>query len=243
MIKKVALTIVLAVTLTSCESQNLLKQVTDIYNQTTANGQLTNTDIANGLKQALNKGIDTAVAQVAKPDGFLKDQAIKILLPAELQKVDKTLRNLGMGKLADEGLKLMNRAAEDAAGKGKTIFVNAIKQMTFQDAMGILMGDKNAATQYLKRTTSQQLYSEFNPIIKNSLDQVGAAKVWSQIITRYNQVPMVTKVNPDLTDYVTNKAMDGLFYKVEQEELAIRKDPINRTTDLLKKVFSKQDGK
>ncbi|MNR46133.1 hypothetical protein D3C85_1650620 [compost metagenome] len=105
------------------------------------------------------------------------------------------------------------------------------------------MGDKNAATQYLKRTTSQQLYSEFNPIIKNSLDQVGAAKVWSQIITRYNQVPMVTKVNPDLTDYVTNKAMDGLFYKVEQEELAIRKDPINRTTDLLKKVFSKQDGK
>ncbi|UKJ06922.1 DUF4197 domain-containing protein [Solitalea lacus] len=243
MLKKTIFTIALAISLTSCESQSLLKQVNDIYKQTTANGQLTNTDIASGLKQALHKGIDTAIAQVAKPDGFLKDQAVKILLPPELQKVDKTLRSIGMSSLADEGLKLMNRAAEDAAGKAKNIFVNAVKQMTFQDALSILMGEKNAATLYLKKTTSQQLYGEFNPVIKNSLDQVGATKVWSQIISRYNKVPLVTKVNPDLADYVTNKAMDGVFFKVEQEELAIRKDPVNRTTDLLKKVFAKQDGK
>ncbi|POY36666.1 DUF4197 domain-containing protein [Solitalea longa] len=243
MIRRVFFTIVLALSLTSCDSQSLLKQATDIYKQTTANGQLSNTDIANGLKQALNKGIDTAIAQVAKTDGFFKDQAVKILLPAELQKVDKTLRSIGMSSLADEGLKLMNRAAEDAAGKAKNIFVNAIKQMTFQDAFSILMGEKNAATQYLKKTTTTQLYSEFNPVIKNSLDVVGATKVWGQIMTKYNQLPMVTKVNPDLADYVTNKAMDGVFYKVEQEELAIRKDPVNRTTDILKKVFAKQDSK
>ncbi|MCO4292500.1 DUF4197 domain-containing protein [Solitalea sp. MAHUQ-68] len=243
MIRRVFFTIVLALTITSCDSQSLLKQAADIYKQTTANGQLTNTDVASGLKQALNKGIDTAIAQVAKPDGFFKDQAVKILLPAELQKVDKTLRSIGMSSLADEGLKLMNRAAEDAAGKAKNIFVNAIKQMTFQDAFSILMGEKNAATQYLKKTTTTQLYSEFNPVIKNSLDVVGATKIWGQIISKYNQLPMVSKVNPDLADYVTNKAMDGVFYKVEKEELAIRKDPVNRTTDLLKKVFAKQDSK
>ncbi len=202
---------------------------------------LSNEQIASGLKQALDKGIDKEVTQLMQPDGFYKDQMVKILLPAELQKVDKTLRNIGLGNLADQGLLLLNRAASDAVKEAKPIFVSAIQNMTFTDAKNILLGDPTAATNYLQQKTSAQLYQKFKPQVAQSLQKVNADKVWHDIITRYNQVPFVEKVNPDLTDYVTRKAMDGVFKKIAVEEKQIRSNINERTTDLLKKVFALQD--
>ena len=242
MIKKLTLTLLVIVSfsVSSCEAQNIFK---DVLRKVGTQQSTSNLDIAAGLKQALNQGVDKAIAQVSVTDGFFKNQAIKVLLPPELQQIESKMRAIGMGSMVDNGLKLLNRAAEDASSKAKPIFVGAVKQMTFQDATSILMGEKNAATQYLKKTTSTPLYQAFSPVIKGSLDSVGATKMWTQIISKYNKIPFITKVNPDLTDYVTNKAMDGVFLMVEKEELAIRKDPINRTTDLLKKVFARQDSK
>ena len=198
-------------------------------------------DISGGLKQALNQGLEKAVARVSKPDGFFFFFAIKVMLPSELKEVDTKMRSVGMGNTMDEGLKLLNRAAEDASAKATPIFTNAIKEMTFNDAKGILMGPNNAATEYMKRTTTAPLYQAFNPTVSQSLQKVGATVVWEQIITKYNGLPFVSRVNPDLSNYVTNKTIDGLFVMVAKEELAIRKDPINRASDLLKRVFALQD--
>ncbi len=216
-----------------------LQQVASQYPGTT--GTIGNADIAAGLREALNNGITKEVSKLTLKDGFYKNEMVKILLPAELQKVDKTLRDLGMSSLADEGLKVLNRAAEDAVKEATPIFVTAVKQMTFIDAKNILLGSDNSATMYLQRTTSTALYSKFNPVVKNSLDKVGADKVWNNIITKYNALPLVQDVNPDLTDYVTNKAMDGVFKMVAVEEKDIRNNLAARTSDLLKRVFSLQD--
>ena len=202
---------------------------------------LSNAEIAGGLKEALNKGIDKEVTKLMAPDGFFNDQTVKILLPAELQKVDKTLRDIGLSQLADQGLLLLNRAASDAVKEAKPVFVNAITTMSFDDAKNILLGGKTAATDYLKQKTTSQLYQKFSPQVQQSLHKVNADKVWNDIITRYNQIPFVTKVNPDLTDYVTNKALDGVFVKVAVEEQKIRTDISERTSNLLKKVFALQD--
>jgi hypothetical protein len=183
---------------------------------------LSNTDIAKGLKEALNQGIDKQVTKLTQTDGFYKNEAVKILLPEELKKVDAKLRALGLSNLADEGLKVVNRAAEDAVKEGTPIFVDAVKQMTFTDAKNILLGDDSAATSYLQRITSTALYSKFNPIIKNSFAKVGAYKVWTNIITKSNSIPLVTKINSDLTDYTTNKAMDGVLKMIAVEEKQIR---------------------
>lgn len=203
---------------------------------------LTNDQIILGLKEALNKGVKSGVNVLSVKDGFFKNAAVKILFPPEAQKVEKTLRDVGAGKLVDVAVEKLNRAAEDASGKAVDIFVGAITKMTINDAMGILMGDKNSCTEYLKKTTSKELYTSFNPVIDKSLNAVGASDAWSSVISKYNMVPFVQKVNPDLDDYVTNKAMDGVFMMVEKEERAIRKDPVKRTTDLLKRVFAKQDA-
>jgi hypothetical protein len=183
---------------------------------------LSNADIAKGLKEALNQGIDKQVTKLTQTDGFYKNEAVKILLPEELKKVDAKLRALGLSNLADEGLKVVNRAAEDAVKEGTPIFVDAVKQMTFTDAKNILLGDDSAATSYLQRITSTALYSKFNPIIKNSFAKVGAYKVWTNIITKSNSIPLVTKINSDLTDYTTNKAMDGVLKMIAVEEKQIR---------------------
>jgi len=204
---------------------------------------LSNEQIASGLKEALNKGIDKEVTQLMTPDGFYKDQMVKILLPDELQKVDKTLRDIGLSNLADQGLLLLNRAASDAVKEAKPIFVEAITTMSFDDAKNILLGGKTAATQYLQEKTSDQLYVKFKPQVAESLQKVNADKVWTDIINRYNQVPFVNKVNPDLTDYVTQKAMEGVYKKISVEEKKIRTDFNERTSDLLKKVFALQDSK
>ncbi len=219
--------------LTSCAE---LQQVVESMPQGLSNGE-----IASGLKEALNKGIDKEVSKLMAPDGFFKDQMVKILLPKDLQKVDRALRDIGLSSLADEGLLLLNRAASDAVKEAKPIFVNAITQMTFQDAKNILLGDQTAATEYLKQKTSNSLYAKFKPQVAQSLQKVNADEVWRNIITKYNQIPFVDAVNPDLTDYVTGKAMDGVFVKVGVEEKKIRTNIRERTSNLLKKVFALQD--
>ena len=205
------------------------------------NGGITNDQIAGGLKEALNNGITNQVTKLAVDDGFYKNELTRILLPEELQKVDNTLRKIGLSKLADEGLKVLNRAAEDAVGEAIPIFVDAIKDMTFTDAKNILLGDKNAATQYLQTATSEALYQKFNPIIANSFQKVGADKIWNDLITKYNSIPLTNNVNPDLTDYVTGEALKGVFTMVEVEELNIRTKVASRSSDLLRKVFALQD--
>mgnify|MGYP006201018341 FL=1 len=218
-----------------------MQQVLDQLPQGT--GVLSQAEIGSGLKEALNNGITKQVSKLTATDGFFKNEAVKILLPEELQTVDKKLRQIGMSKLADEGLKVINRAAEDAVKEATPIFVDAVKQMTFNDAKNILMGDNRAATSYLESTTSSALYSKFNPVIKNSFSKVGADKVWANIITKYNSIPFVNQVNPDLTDYTTNKAMEGVFKMIAIEEGNIRTQLSSRTSDLLKRVFALQDNK
>lgn len=197
--------------------------------------------IGSGLKQALDFGIDKQVKKLTSKDGFYKNQLVKIALPAELQKVDKTLRSLGLGKLADEGVKALNRAAEDAVKEATPIFVNAVKEITFNDVKTILLGTDNAATQYLEGKTTAALYDKFNPVIKNSFGKVGADQIWTNLITRYNAIPLTADVNPDLTDYVTQQALQGVYKMIAVEEKQIRTKSQSRTTDLLKRVFALQD--
>lgn len=233
--KKIVLSLFVFTLFSCAEMQQVLDQLP------TETGTLSQDQIGSGLKEALNNGITKQVSKLTSTDGFFKNEAVKILLPDELQKVDKTLRDIGLSSLADEGLKVINRAAEDAVKEATPIFVDAVKGMTFNDAKNILLGDDNSATNYLQNTTSTALYSKFNPVIQNSFAKVGADQVWNNIITKYNSIPLVKKVNPDLTDYTTNKAMEGVFKMIAVEEKDIRNNLSSRTSDLLKKVFALQD--
>ena len=219
-------------------SCNELQQV---VNQLPSGTTLGNAEIANGLKAALEKGISDQVDKLTKTDGFFKNELVKILLPEELRKVDKTLRDIGLGNLADEGLKVLNRAAEDAVSEATPIFVDAVKGMTFNDAKSILLGEDNAATNYLSQRTRTALYDKFNPVIKSSFEKVGADQIWSNLINRYNAIPLTNDVNPDLTDYVTQEALNGVFTMIAVEEKEIRNIVASRTTDLLRRVFALQD--
>jgi hypothetical protein len=235
--KKTIFILLTGLLLTSCAGmQQIASQLPSVLQQG-------NLDITGGLKEALNNGITKQVTKLTTPDGLYKNQVVKILLPEELQKVDSGLRKIGLGSLADEGLKAINRTAEDAVKEAKPIFLNAIRGMNFTDAKNILMGNENAATSYLQTSTSTELYSKFNPLIKNSFSKVGADKVWTNIINKYNAIPLVKKVNPDLTDYTTRKAMEGVFKMVAIEEKSIRTNLSSRSSDLLKKVFALQDKK
>jgi hypothetical protein len=202
---------------------------------------ISETEISNGLKEALNNGISKQVSLLAAKDGFLKNAAVKITLPGEFKKVDKQLRQMGMEKLADQGLELLNRAAEDAVKEATPIFINAVKEMTFTDAKNILLGNESAASTYLQTNTSTALYAKFNPVIKKSFSKVGADKVWKEIINQYNRIPFVKKINSDLTDYNTKKAMEGVFKMIAVEEKEIRTKLHARNTVVLKKVFELQD--
>jgi hypothetical protein len=216
-------------------------ELQQVVNQLPQEGGITNLEIASGLREALNFGIEKQVSKLTQENGFFKNQLVKILLPQELQKVDKTLRDIGLSKLADEGLKVLNRAAEDAVKEATPIFVDAVKGITFADAKNILLGNDNAATSYLQTRTNTALYTKFSPVITKSLDKVGATQVWSNIITKYNSIPLTSKVNPDLSDYVTNEALKGVFTMISVEEKEIRNKYSSRTTDLLKRVFALQD--
>ena len=205
--KNKILTLSLCLFFFSC---NELQQV---VNQLPQGGVIGNDQIASGLREALNFGIEKQVTKLTQTDGFFKD----------------------------EGLKVLNRAAEDAVKEATPIFVNAVKGITFNDAKQILLGSEDAATNYLKSTTETQLYASFNPVIKNSFEKVGADQVWNNLITKYNDIPFVTKVNPDLTDYVTQQALKGVYTMISVEEKEIRTKTASRTTALLQKVFALQD--
>ncbi|HAF30941.1 MAG TPA: DUF4197 domain-containing protein [Bacteroidales bacterium] len=216
--------------------KDLKKAAGKIVNETSSTG-LSEEEVGKALKEALTIGIEKGVAQLSKPDGYFKDPEIKIPMPDEAKSVEEKLRAIGQGKAVDDAIESMNRAAEDAANGAKDIFVTAIKQLTLKDVMNILNGSNDAATRFLEDHTRLQLVEKFKPVIKVSLDKVGATKYWNVVFTTYNKLPFVKKVDPDLVEYATNKAIDGLFVQIAKQELEIRKNPAARITDLLKKVF------
>ncbi|PQJ30539.1 hypothetical protein BST92_00660 [Nonlabens arenilitoris] len=235
--KKIIILLTIAISFNSCGSLN------EIVNSipSSSGGVLSQADIGNGLRQALDQGIDKEVSKLMATDGFYRNELVKILLPEELQKVDDGLRKIGLSSVADEGLKLLNRAAEDATKEALPIFVDAVKGISFNDAKQILLGDQRAATSYLENATQQALYAKFSPIINNKLGEVGATELWSGAINKYNSLPLTSDVNPDLTDYVTQKALEGVYKMIAQEEIEIRNKVSSRGTDLLQRVFALQD--
>jgi hypothetical protein len=231
-IKILSLAIVMAFSFSSCDT---LQQVAGGLSDPSS------AEIASGLKQALEIGISEGANVLSQRDGYFKS-AYKILLPDEARKVTDKLKVIpGFNDVENILLEKLNRAAEDAASSAKPIFVKAIKEMTFSDAMGILMGPNNGATTYLHDKTYQPLYDEFNPVIVTSLNKFNAIEYWADAVNTYNKIPFIEKVNPSLDQYVTDKALDGLFDMVAKKELQIRTDISSRSTELLRKVFAKQD--
>lgn len=197
-------------------------------------------EVAQGLKEALTNGVSKGSDLVSQVDGYFKNPEIKIPFPPEVNQVEMRLRQIGLGDEVDKFVLTLNRGAEDAAKEAKPIFVAAIKQMTIQDAWAILRGDDDAATQYLKKSTSSLLKEKFQPIIRNSLEKVNATRYYSELVNSYNRIPLVQKVNPDLDEYATDRAIAGLFVMIAKEEKNIRENPLARTSELLKKVFGSQ---
>ena len=217
----------------------LFKKASSILNKSSSStGNLSTDEIVSGLKEALSLGAQKSTDKLSAPDGFFKDAAVKILLPKQVQDIENKLRMFGMGKLVDNAILSMNRAAEDASKSAAPIFLSAIKQMTVTDALNILRGTDTAATAYLRKTTTPQLTTAFKPIIEESLKKVDATKYWKDVFTAYNRFSS-TPVDTDINSYVTQKALDGIFHYVATEEINIRQNPAERVTDILKKVFAK----
>jgi hypothetical protein len=210
--KKTALLFLLVPFISMAQFKDILKKASEQAAVLTKSNS--SIDIAAGLKEALNKGVTEQVSKLTKTDGFYKNEAVKILMPEELVKVDRALRKMGMSTLADDGIKALNRAAEDAVKEATPIFVDAIKNMTITDAKSILMGNETSATTYLQKSTATALYSKFSPVVQTSLGKVGADLIWASIIKKYNTIPFVKTINPDITDYVTKKSLDGVFKMV-----------------------------
>lgn len=228
---------ILALVLTGCTSAQINQAINDVNKSLGGERPLTTAEVAEGLKEALVKGISTGSDLVSVTDGYFKNPEIKIPFPEDVKKVEDALRKIGLGSQVDRFVMTLNRGAEDAAKEAKPIFIAAIKSMTIQDAWAILKGEDDAATEYLKRTTSALLKDKFKPVIQSSLNKVDATKYYGEIVTRYNQIPLVEKVNPNLDDYATDRAIEGLFVMIAKEEKNIRQDPIARTTEILKRVF------
>ena len=202
---------------------------------------VTEAEAGQGIKEALGQGLVKAVLQLNKEDGFFKDALYKILLPPDAKKIENTLRDLGMGKMVDKAILQINRAAEDAAGYAKPIFVDAIKSMTIADAIGLVKNGDTSATHFFRVKTTDKLIAAFLPVIKNSLDQLQATKFYGDVVNTYNNFPTtIKKLNPDLPSFVTGKATDALFSLVAKEEVNIRTNIAARTTDILRKVFGGQ---
>ncbi len=199
-------------------------------------GNISQSEISSGLKQALNLGVTEGVKKLGVTDGFYKNELVKILMPEKLRKIDTTLRTLGLGSLADQGVKLLNRAAEDAVTEATPIFANAITSMTITDAKNILLGSNTAATNYLQTKTQSQLFTAFQPKVKASLGKLGADKVWKNLISKYNLLTGQA-VTTDLNEYVTTETINGVFKMVAEKETGIRNNAAMRTTSLLEKVF------
>lgn len=210
--------------------------VSKIGNLAAGKQNLSNEEIVSGLKEALSRGTDQATAILGKEDGFFARAAVKILMPEEAKKAEKTLRQMGMSSLVDKAILSMNRAAESAASESGKIFLEAIRGMTIGDGLGILKGGELAATDYLKKSTTEKLTAAMRPVIDSCLRKTDATKYWNDVFTRYNKFA-TTKVNPDLGSYVTSRAIEGIFFEIGEEEKKIRKDPAARVSDILKKVF------
>ena len=215
-------------------SQSILDRVKNKVNK---NSSLTEEEAGKGVKEALNNGINSAVSFLNKPDAFFKSELYKVLLPPDAKKMEKTLRDLGMGKMCDDAIEAINRGAEDAVGYATPIFVDAIKQMTVTDALKLVSGGKNSITEFFREKTSAKLKAAFMPVINASLEKTNATKYYGDAVARYNKVPMVKKMNPDLADYVADRTLFALFDRIAAEEANIRSNPAARTSDLLKKVF------
>jgi hypothetical protein len=237
---KSRLSLVLALALSfmapSCSNAQFLKKVSKALNTTTSSG-FSEEEAASAIKEALVKGTGESVNIVSLVDGYFKNPEIKIPFPPEATAMETKLRAAGFGSQVDKAVLSINRAAENAAKDAQPIFVSAVKGMSIKDAINIVRGKDNAATEYLKNTTSPALKTQFKPAIQKSLDEVNATKYWTDLISTYNKIPFVQKMNPDLASYVTDRAIEGLFVMIAKEELKIRKDPVARTTELLKKVF------
>ena len=228
--KKYLAAVMLSVSLFSCaELDNLGAAIPT---------SITETEAAQGIREALDQGVGRGITLLNKQDGFFGSQAYKLFLPAEAQRIENTLRQLGMGSMVDRAILQINRAAEDAVGYARPIFLDAIREMTIADAINIIRGPKDAATQYFRQKTTDKLIAAFSPTIKSSLDKFSATKYYGEVINTYNNFPAtLNKLNPDLPSYVVNKAVTALFDQIGQEEANIRANPVARTTEILKKVF------
>lgn len=232
--KKIYFLLITIALFSSLGAQTILDKAKNVIS---GNSQATEAEAGGGVKEALNNGIKSAVSHLNKPDAFFKNEIYKVLLPPEAQKMEKTLRDIGLGKMADDAIEAINRGAEDAVGFATPIFVDAIKQMTVTDALKLVTGEKNSITEFFRSKTSAKLKEAFLPVINTSLEKVNATKYYGDAVTRYNKVPFVKKMNPDLADHVADKTLFALFDRIGVEEANIRNNPAARTSDLLKKIF------
>ncbi|MEJ7911607.1 MAG: DUF4197 domain-containing protein [Chitinophagaceae bacterium] len=201
---------------------------------------LTEGEASQGMRQALDQGVGRGISLLNTQDGFFGNEAYKLFLPAEAQQIESTLRQLGMSGLVDKAILQINRAAEDAVGNARPIFMEAIQKMTITDALTIIRGPNDAATQYFREKTTEQLSAAFAPVIKSSLDKFSATKYYGDVVNTYNRFPTtINKINPDLPSYVVQKAVTALFDQIAKEEANIRANPVARTTDILKRVFGR----
>jgi hypothetical protein len=218
-----------SITLSSCETLSQFPKT---------GGVLTEAEAAGGIREALSQGVVKGIGFLNKTDGFFGNQFYKLLLPPDAKKIENTLRDLGLGKKVDQAILQINRAAEDAVGYAKPIFVDAIREMTIMDAINIVRGPKDAATNYFREKTTQKLIVAFSPSIRSSLDKLNATRYYADIVNTYNSFPTTfNKINPDLPSYVVGKAVDALFDQIAKEEANIRENPLARSTELLRKVF------
>lgn len=229
-----------AISLLGCTSAQINQAISD-FGKVSGDKPPTTSEVAEGLKEALMKGVSVGADRISQVDGYFKNPEIKIPFPPDVKKVEDRLRQIGFGNDVDRFVATLNHGAEEAAKEAKPIFINAIQQMTIEDAWGILKGQPDAATEYLRRTTSVQLKDKFKPVIQSSLSKVNATKYYGDLVNTYNKIPLVDKVNPNLDDYATDLAIQGLFVMIAKEEKSIRQDPLARTTDILKRVFAYQN--
>jgi len=235
-IRKISL-VIFILPLTCCSQIDFNKISKEVDKTINGDKPLTSDEIVRGLKEALNVGSNNAAGSASKIDGYFKNPVIKIPFPPEAKEMESKLRAIGMGKQVDDFILTVNRAAEEAAKQSASVFMNAITSMNISDGLSILRGADTAATGYLRKTTGGQLHDKFKPVIKSAIQKVDVTRYWSPLATTYNALPFVKKVNPDLEEYITQRALNGLYYLVSQEEMKIRKDPVARVTELLKKVF------
>ncbi len=233
------LLIALLFIINGCKTEDLRQAINALTEQEAV--PLTSQEIAKGLKEALIQGITKGSSRASMVDGYFKNPRIKIHFPPEVRKVEKALRDIGLAKQVDRFILQLNRSAENAAVGAKPIFVNAIRSLTIHDALSILRGEPNAATNYLRRTTSAPLKAAFLPVISNALDMTRATRYYGDVVTRYNKIPFVKKVSPDLVGYASDRAIEGLFVLIAKEEANIRANPLARTSKLLERVFGRQD--